>query len=80
MTSACCGQPSSKRRVRAPALPANPKVPAGTRLLFLGSGRTELRGDGSGYSYHVSDNRRAFFAHPDDVATLLTHTDIVRAR
>ena len=78
MTSACCGHPSGGRRARAPALPANPKVPGGTRLLFVGSGRAELRGDASGSLYHVSDHRRVFVVHPNDASGILQHPDVIQ--
>ena len=61
-------------------MPANPKISGGERFLFVGSGRMELAGNSSGNTYHVSDHRRAFSAHPDDVPDLLRHADIIRAR
>ena len=81
--SGCCGHPghpSTTRPRRAPAMPANPKISGGVRCLFVGSGRLELTGSASGHMYYLSDHRRAFFAHADDVADLLRHADIIRGR
>jgi hypothetical protein len=70
----CCGQPSSRRIAVARAaerLPRNPTVQGGVRLLYLGSGRREFTGLDSGLTYVVSEQRRKFVVHRDDVPALL---------
>jgi len=80
--SGCCGQPVRHRRsIASPtaALPANPKMPGGVRLLYLGSGLQSLRGQRSDLMYHVSEQRRWFTASPDDVNAFLRRRDVILA-
>ena len=84
MASGCCGQPAPRRRRRTAAqeteaLPGNPEVPGGVTLLYLGSGRKDLSGSGSGLTYAVSDRRRHFVAHPDDAPALLKNRFVILA-
>ncbi|MFO7548083.1 MAG: hypothetical protein R6X29_04315 [Acidimicrobiia bacterium] len=75
----CCGQPGSRRRrrpERAP-LPPNPEARGGVRMLYLGSGRREVRGAGSGLTYVVTDHRRHFKVDPEDVDDLLESRDFM---
>ena len=72
----CCGQ-TPHRRDLAADLPDNPVVPEGTDVIYLGSGHRTIQGKASGLVYHVSDHRRRFSAHPDDVPTLLKNRDIM---
>lgn len=68
----CCGQPSRPRRLTPPkALPANPRVSKGVKLIYLGAGLRELHGSASGLMYTVADHRRDFVADPEDVKSLL---------
>ena len=81
VTSGCCGHPAPRRRAVKPApppLPANPKVPNGTGLFYLGSGRLTLKGQVSSLVYHVSEQRRWFTAHPDDVDALWRRPDVIK--
>lgn len=75
----CCGQPAPRRRPppRVPLAP-NPRVPNGVRLLYLGEGRADLLGRATRLTYHVSDQRRDFTAHPDDVAGLLRPRRVIQ--
>jgi hypothetical protein len=74
----CCGQPG--RRPRKPAgepLPANPSPTGGVAMVYLGSGRRELQGSGSGLRYFVADDRRHFRAEPSDVDDLLKRREFM---
>lgn len=75
----CCGQPSSRRRARArpERLPPNPKPKGGVPMIFLGSGRREIRGPVSGSTYVVAGHRRHFSADPGDVDHLLRRRDFI---
>lgn len=75
----CCGQPVSRRRRRAPPdpLPANPRVKDGVTLLFVGSGKREVRGPASGLTYVVAEHRRRFEADAGDVDQLLRSRDFM---
>jgi hypothetical protein len=69
----CCGDPvptprSTRRRI---GLPRNPSVANGVALVFLGGGRTVLKGRGSGLTYYVSEHRRHFVARPEDLPDIL---------
>jgi hypothetical protein len=80
--SGCCGQPvRRKHRIvsKAVELPANPRVPQGVKLLYLGSGLQSLRGQQSGLVYHVSERRRWFMVSPDDVNLFLRRRDVIIA-
>lgn len=46
-------------------------------MIFLGSGRREIRGKISGSTYVVADHRRHFRADPDDVDHLLRSRDFI---
>jgi hypothetical protein len=82
MTSGCCGQPSP-RRIRAAKegerLPRNPQVSDGVNLLFLGSGRKDFTGSVSNLKYVVSDHRRSFVVHAEDVSALLKKRFVILA-
>ena len=69
----CCGHavptpPRSRRRI---SLPRNPSVAKGVALVFLGAGKTVVKGRGSGLTYYVSEYRRHFVARPEDVHGIL---------
>jgi hypothetical protein len=80
MFSGCCGQ-SIPRRKKEPAekLPENPTVEGGVPLLYLGAGRRDFEGAHTGFRYVVSDRRRSFVAHPDDVRALLRNRFVISA-
>ncbi len=46
-------------------------------MIFLGSGRRDVRAPVSGLTYVVAGHRRHFRAHPDDVDALLRHRDFI---
>lgn len=74
MANGCCGQPPPRRSRAAretERLPRNPHVSRGIRLLYLGSERKDFTGPASSLTYVVSEQRRNFVAHPDDVPALL---------
>lgn len=76
----CCGQPTrarSRRRGPAERLPPNPTPKGGVPMIFLGSGRRDVRAHGSGLTYVVGSQRRHFRAHPDDVDVLLRNRDFI---
>lgn len=75
----CCGQPTRQRRSRARSepLPPNPKLTRGVGMIFLGSGRRDIRGRASGLTYVVADSRRHFRVDPDDVDQLLRQRDVI---
>jgi hypothetical protein len=78
--SGCCGQPSrtrARRRDPAERLPPNPTPKGGVPMIFLGSGRRDLRAAASGLTYVVANHRRHFRAHPDDVDALLRDRDFI---
>lgn len=82
MFSGCCGQPSSRKRTtKEPQerLPANPEIKGGVRLLYLGAGRRDLKGETTGVLYVVSDHRRSFIVHADDVRSLLRNRFVIPA-
>jgi hypothetical protein len=81
MFSGCCGQPGKRRTQKAPEenLPENPVVDEGVRLLYLGAGRRDFEGAGTGLHYIVSDHRRTFVAHPDDARALLRDRFVIPA-
>lgn len=80
MPSACCGYPRRRRRPdKAPALPPNPTVRNGRRLLYLGVGTDMLRGSVSGHVYHVSDQQRRVTVDVSDVSGLLRRRDVILA-
>ena len=84
MANGCCGQPTLRMRRRAAAketeeLPDNPEVPGGIPLLYLGSGRKDLHGSGSGLTYAVSERRRHFVAHPEDAPALIKNRCVILA-
>jgi len=75
----CCGQPMGRIRRRAPPekLPDNPRV-QGVRIIYVGSGRRDVKGASSGLTYYVADYRRHFRAHPDDAKALLRSRDFIQ--
>lgn len=76
----CCGQPRrarARRRDPAERLPPNPTPRGGVPMIFLGSGRRDVRASGSGLTYVVGSQRRHFRAHPDDVDVLLRNRDFI---
>lgn len=80
MASGCCGQPAPRRRRPAPpALPPNPKVTGGIRLLYLGGGAQQIRGPATGLVYHASEHRRMFTAHAEDAPALARRRDVILA-
>ncbi len=59
----CCGQPSrarARRRDPAERLPPNPTPKRGIPMIFLGSGRRDVRAPVSGLTYVVAGQRRHF--------------------
>ena len=46
-------------------------------MIFLGSGRRDIRGRASGLTYVVADSRRHFRVDPDDVDQLLRQRDVI---
>jgi hypothetical protein len=46
-------------------------------MIFLGSGRRDVRGRASGLKYVVAGNRRHFRADPEDVDDLLRDRDFI---
>jgi hypothetical protein len=78
MRFSCCGNLSARKHNRAPPekLPDNPRLD-GMRLIYLGSGRRDVKGAVSGLTYHVADHRRHFQAHPDDAKALLRSRDFI---
>jgi hypothetical protein len=78
INSGCCGQTPGRtsRRAAPEKLPDNPSV-AGVRVIYVGSGRRELKGSSSGLTYYVADHRRHFRVHPDDVKALLRSRDFL---
>jgi len=80
MPSACCGYPTRRRRPeKPPALPPNPPVRNGRRLLYLGVGTDMLRGSVSGLVYHVSDHQRRVTVDVSDVPGLLRRRNVILA-
>jgi hypothetical protein len=74
MAKGCCGQPAPRRlrsRHEGERLPRNPRLAIGVSLLYLGAGRRDFAGTESGHTYFVSEMRRRFMVHPDDVTGLL---------
>jgi hypothetical protein len=72
MTKPCCGQAVRRRRgpVR-PALPPNPKISRGVRLIYIGAGQKTIKGRISKLKYYLSDHRRHFTADPRDADDIL---------
>jgi hypothetical protein len=80
MIKGCCGQPTPRRfgaAREAEALPQNPQVTGGVRLLYLGAGRRDFPGPESGLTYVVSETRRNFVVHPDDAPGLLKRRFVI---
>jgi hypothetical protein len=77
--SGCCGQPVRRRRERRQVelLPANPKPKGGVPMIFLGSGRREVRGRASGLTYTVANHRRHLRVDPGDVDDLLRDKEFI---
>jgi hypothetical protein len=76
----CCGQPSrtrARRRDPAERLPPNQTPKGGIPMIFLGSGRRDVRAPVSSLTYVVASHRRHFRAHPDDVDALLRNRDFI---
>lgn len=46
-------------------------------MIFLGSGRRDVRGRASGLTYTVADQRRHLRVDPDDVDALLRDRDFI---
>ncbi len=76
--SGCCGQLPGRKSRRAPPekLPDNPRL-KGVRIVYVGSGRRDVKGAASGLTYYVADYRRHFHVHPDDAPTLLRSRDFI---
>lgn len=76
--SGCCGQMTGRksRRAAPEKLPDNPRVD-GVRVIYVGSGRRDLKGHASGLTYYVADHRRHFRVHPDDIKALLRSRDFM---
>jgi hypothetical protein len=76
---ACCGQPKGRqrRRVSNEGLPPNPTVIKGVAVLYLGSGRRDVRGANSGLVYVVSDHRRHFQVDRADLDAMLANRDFM---
>jgi hypothetical protein len=72
----CCGQ-IPKRKNENDELPENPEISSGTELIYLGSGDLKIEGESSGLNYFVSDHRRRFTVHPDDLMNLLRIPNII---
>ncbi len=80
MFSGCCGQPAGRpKKEPEEVLPENPSVDEGVPLLYLGAGRRNFDGSQTGFRYVVSDHRRSFVAHPDDVRALLRNRFVIPA-
>lgn len=81
MFSGCCGQPavSRARKDLEESLPENPAIENGVPLLYLGAGRRNFVGSNTDFQYVVSDYRRSFVAHPDDVHGLLRNRFVITA-
>jgi hypothetical protein len=52
-------------------------VKRGVHLLYLGTGKREVKGSASGLVYVVADHRRHFVVDPADVDALLTSRDFM---
>jgi hypothetical protein len=78
MSFSCCGKTPGRKLNRAPAekLPDNPRV-NGVRIIYLGSGRKDVKGAVSGLTYYVADHRRHFRADPEDAKALLRSRDFI---
>lgn len=61
------------------ALPPNPDLPQGVRLLYMGTVPKRLEGAGTGLVYHAAPERRDLVVHPADVESVLTNRAFVRA-
>jgi hypothetical protein len=46
-------------------------------MIYVGSGRVDVKGVSSGLAYVLADYRRHFRAHPDDVSHLLRSPDFI---
>jgi hypothetical protein len=46
-------------------------------MIYVGSGRVEVKGIHSGLTYILADYRRHFRAHPGDVSQLLRLRDFI---
>jgi hypothetical protein len=46
-------------------------------MIYLGSGRREIQGSGSGLRYFVADHRRQFRVEPSDVDDLLRRREFM---
>lgn len=81
MFRGCCGETPMTRPAKKPeeTLPDNPAVEGGVSLLYLGAGRRDFDGAQTGLRYVVSDRRRSFLAHPDDVRALLRNRFVINA-
>jgi hypothetical protein len=76
----CCGQPPHRRRrVKSPAIPANPQVRDPVRMLYLGGGYAELLGNASGLRYYVAPHRRDFSVERADANSLLCKRNVILA-
>lgn len=61
------------------ALPPNPVVPQGVRMLYMGTVPKRLEGAATGFVYHAAPERRELDVHPADVASVLMNRAFVRA-
>jgi hypothetical protein len=76
----CCGGSVRRRRPAAKVdLPANPVVPHGVLLVYLGSGLLRITGAASGETYVVSEQRRHVRVHEADAGEILRNREIMLA-
>lgn len=61
------------------ALPPNPVVPQGVRMIYMGTSSKRIEGAATGFVYHAAPGRRDLLVHPDDVVSVLTNRAFVRA-
>lgn len=67
------------REPRAEALPPNPFVVDGVRLLYLGTTRRRVEGEATGFIYFVDGSRRDLDVAPADLPSVLKNRAFVLA-
>jgi hypothetical protein len=77
MCSCGSSSPLFNRPRKEHALPKNPRVLAGQRMVYLGSALRVLRGPVSELEYHVAPTRRQFTADARDVDGLLRDKRVI---
>jgi hypothetical protein len=75
--SPCCGGHVRRRDEKVSKLPANPAVPGGTPVIYIGSGNVRVTGKTTGLVYYASDHRRHLRVFPDDVDSILTRPGFI---